>query len=168
MFFLLHYKDKKNINTNKGYSAKYQQNNPFFSKPETDFSSLLQPLSRKKKRGQPDFLVTLISFARLSVLLFCWSFCWSFSSFSRSIGRSWHIRRGCRGFHCGKRSNHILQFALGSAFFGVLGECNARKETKHHQDAAQSPCGFLKEIARLTHAHHLVGTSEIRDQTATF
>jgi hypothetical protein len=26
----LHYKDKKNINTNKGYSAKYQQNNPLF------------------------------------------------------------------------------------------------------------------------------------------
>ena len=121
--------------------------------------------SRKTKKRMTTS--SSLSFVQL-FSLFCWCFSGSLSgSFSWSLA-GWHCRCGCWSFRRRKGGNDVLKFALGSTFFGVLGECNARNEAEHHQDGTQCPRGFFKEIGRLTHAHHLVGTTEIGYQTATF
>ena len=79
----------------------------------------------------------------------------------------------CGGsFRGGSAGQHVLDlrtdFALRSAFFVAFGQGDARNQAEHDEHASQSPSGFFKEIGRLTNAHHLVGTSEIGDQTATF
>lgn len=129
------------------------------------YGSRMTSIQTKKTRMMHHPRLLII---RLSVQLFCRGLSRSLSGFSGSLASGRHRRRGCRSFHCGKRSDHVLQFALGSAFFGVFGKRYARDEAEHNQDAAYRPCGFFKEIGRLTNAHHLIGTSKIGDQTTAF
>lgn len=104
----------------------------------------------------------------IALLLFGRSLSGSLGGLGRSFrsGGSTHRSGRSLGLEIGR--HHVLNGALRGAFFGVFRKSDARNQAEHDQDASHRPSGFFEEIGRLTDTHHLVGTTEIGHQTATF